>query len=83
MSKTRNHNIPENESNADKFKRIAGYRLTNVLTDMRVLANTANPPYEYTEAQKDKIISILQAGLYEVKVAFENGGKAKGGRIEL
>jgi len=83
MAKTRNHNIPENESNADKFKRVAGYRLNNVLDDMRTLANCAGPGYEYTEGQKAKITSMLDQALKEVKEAFENGGKARGGRIEL
>lgn len=81
---TRAKRAPENETKEARFKRVAAYRLQSCLGDIEVLSNCADKnTYEYTEDQRDKVITHLQDAITNLKDAFEAGGKNRGGKIEL
>lgn len=74
----------EGETKVDKFKRIATYRLNNVLTDLNVLSNCAdNATYDYTDEQVQIIVNVLKKRLSDLEEAFAQGGKAKSGGVTL
>lgn len=83
IKKERVKRAPEGETEADKFKRIAGYRLNNALTDIKLITNCFGPGYVYKQEQVDKIVALLQEGIDAVKESAASGGKDKANRIEL
>lgn len=58
------------ESKADKFKRLAGKRVTNAISKVELIANLAGSSYEYTPEQVEKILTALQGSVDKVKAAF-------------
>lgn len=71
---------PENESKADKFKRLATYRVTATIKRLRSIAALANKSqYEYTQEQYDKINLALQAELKAISARFAGVKQADSG----
>jgi len=55
----------------DRFKRLAEYRTNTVLKRLKVLGNCANrSAYNYTEEDIDKIFSVIEKSVKEVKSKF-------------
>lgn len=61
----------KNENKGDKFKRIASARTLRILNDLRLLGNCANTStYSYSEADINKIFSVVEKELRRVKSLF-------------
>ena len=61
----------ENETKADKFKRIASSRTQNILDAFRRLGNCSNTTiYEYTDEDINKIFSTIEKEVKRVKLLF-------------
>ena len=61
----------KNETKEEKFKRIASYRTSKILDDLRLLGNCANrSAYSYTDEDINKIFSAFEKGLKRVKTLF-------------
>lgn len=59
------------ESNADRFKRVAGNRTAKALDAIGIIAGTSKKTnYEYTEEQAAKIVTALRSKVDEVERAF-------------
>ena len=55
----------------ERFKRLAAYRTNEVLKRLRVLGNCSNrSAYEYTEEDINKIFSVIERRIREVKAKF-------------
>ena len=68
---------PERESKEERFKKVAGRRVQNVLNQMRLLRNCANRGnYAYTEEQVNKIFKAIDEEWKHVKSEF-NKHKSK------
>lgn len=68
--------IPEDESKAQTFQRLAPLRVNNALNKIRIvgnLANTAN--YEFTDAQVDRIEAALYEGVQQIMRQFRKEKK--------
>lgn len=61
---------PQQESKADKFKRLATMRTNNALKAMNGLGKLASSSYEYTPEQVEKIFQALQKTLDNAKDKF-------------
>ena len=71
----------ENETKEQKFRRIASTRANRILDDLRLLGNCSNKSsYGYSEAEVNKIFSIIEKEVKRVKLMFENSKRRK---IEL
>lgn len=63
--------INKNESNRDRFKRLATLRTNTVLKRLKVLGNCANrSTYEYTEDDINKIFSEIDKTVKDTKAKF-------------
>lgn len=62
--------IPENETRADAFKRLATGRVNAALEDIRLVGQLASPNYEFTQAQIDAIFGTLNDALGETHEKF-------------
>lgn len=57
----------------ERFKKVAGRRVQEILNKLRLLKNCANKGnYSYTEEQVNKIISTIDAEWKKVKSEFNN-----------
>lgn len=64
------------ESKHERFKRVAESRTNKVLKLMELLGNCANKNnYEYTDVEAEKIISVLDVELYNLKQKFKQPHK--------
>lgn len=64
-------NQVKNESNRDRFRRLATLRTNMVLKRLKVLGNCSNRHvYEYDEEDIDKIFSEIEKKVKEVKAKF-------------
>lgn len=64
------------ETRAERFKRLATKRTTNVLTALRVLGNCANRgQYEYTDADVRKIFDAIETQVKTIKAKFREPGR--------
>jgi len=60
-----------NETPAERFKRLATLRTNTVLDRLRVLGNCSNRQvYEYTKEDIEKIFSAIERALKETKSKF-------------
>ena len=74
-TRKRNHNIPENESNADRFRRVAPMRTNKAIQAIRNVAQTSSTAsYEYTQDEVAKIIAAMRAEIDKADSAFAAGG---------
>jgi dTDP-4-amino-4,6-dideoxygalactose transaminase len=60
--------IPADETRQEKFVRLALYRMTNLKSSARGIANLAK--YPHTDEQRNKIISELRKIVAEIDIAF-------------
>ena len=62
---------PDNETNEERFKRVAEARTKAILEKLRLLGNCANKRlYDYSENDIDKIFSSIGRHLRDVKSKF-------------
>lgn len=52
--------IPENETKAEKFVRIATQRVNSVIDKLDILANCAGPYYHYNEEQVESMFDAIR-----------------------
>lgn len=63
---------PDNETNEERFKRIAESRTKAILSKLKLLGNCSNKRlYSYSEEDIDKIFSTINKKIREVKSNFE------------
>ena len=68
----------ENESNNERFKRIASKRTNEILEKIRILGNCSNKSsYEYTEEEVNKIFSEIDKQLKLTKAKFLVGKRER------
>lgn len=61
----------DNETPAERFKRLATYRTNEVLRKLRILGNCSNrQAYQYTKDDIDKIFSTIDHAVKETKARF-------------
>jgi hypothetical protein len=59
------------ENSADRFKRIAEYRVRNILNGLRILGNCANRnAYSYTDSQIEKIFNTINEQISNIHSKF-------------
>lgn len=76
--RTRKHDIPDNESNAERFRRVANLRTNKALMAIRNVAQTSSTAsYEYTPDEASKIIAAMRAEVDKVERAYAAGGVDK------
>ena len=64
------------DKKTDRFKRIAEYRVKNVLKTIRILGNCSNKSaYTYTEVQIEKIFSTITEYLSSTRGRFSQSNK--------
>lgn len=65
----------DNESNREKFVRLAEARTQKIIDTIKLLSNCSNRyVYEYTEKDVEKIFSTIEAELKTAKAKFIGGG---------
>lgn len=63
--------VPENESKADKFKRLANHRVPRLIKLFNAVASLANKSqYEWTPEQVNLIVSSLESALKRMNDRF-------------
>ncbi len=66
-------NIPENETDEARFKRIAAPRIEKCLAALRRLETVGrSPAYEFTTEQANTVMKYLDGGVEKVRTAFVN-----------
>lgn len=58
------------ETKSAKFRRLAESRVNNAIEKIRLVGNLANPQYEYTADEVNKIIAALQTAIAETEEKF-------------
>ena len=61
---------PDGETKADKFKRLGNKRLVKTQKAMKQIRNLASSQYEYTPAQVETIVSVLQKAVDSIRDSF-------------
>lgn len=79
---------PENETNADRFRRVVELRVNNALTDIRLIGQCSNrASYAYTENEAITIYDTLKAACddmwKEYAVALQGRNGVKQARFSL
>jgi hypothetical protein len=69
---------PNEESKADRFRRLAEPRVSNAIKKIEIIGNLAGSNYEFTAEQVEKILSSLKAAVDEVEKKFQKGLNRKG-----
>jgi hypothetical protein len=74
--------MSDKETKADKFKRLAAARGDRVIHELGLLGNLSNEGnYEYTEAEIQKLFSVIDAELRDCKAKFSSRTKRR--RVEF
>ena len=64
--------IGKNETQRERFRRLATIRTNEVLKRLKVLGNCANRQiYEYSEKDIDAIFSTIERKVKEIKMKFQ------------
>lgn len=64
--------IGKNETQEERFKRLATLRTNEVLKRLKVLGNCSNRQiYEYSEKDIEAIFSVIERKVKEVKMKFQ------------
>lgn len=67
--------IDPNETNAARFKRVAGRRAGEIIDSLELLGNCAvTTTYEYTPSQVKTISDAIDKAVIEMKNMFATGG---------
>lgn len=75
MAGRKKSDVGKEESKADKSVRLAQQRVGMALKYLNLVGNLAGTGYEFTQAQKDKMVSTLEDATARVKDRF--GGKSQ------
>jgi len=62
--------VPENETPADAFKRLANARTKKVLKSIDTLANLSNGRYERTDEQVATLFAAIRAAVDSAEASF-------------
>jgi len=62
--------MDQNESKADKFKRLASKRVTSAISKISLISKLSANAYESTPEEVEKIVIALQESVDKVKAAF-------------
>lgn len=66
------------ENKSDRFKRLATYRTNQVIKALKILGNCSNKQiYEYEDEQINKIFSVIDKKVKEVKGKFHRHNEDK------
>lgn len=60
-SKKKSAKVPENETKAQRFVRVGKTRVNRAIKTVNSVAALSGSGYEYTDEQRDKIVSALEA----------------------
>lgn len=63
--------IPENETKAERFVRIATPRVNKVINAIDVLANCSGATYEYSDEQVDAMFDAIEMAVVTAKKQFQ------------
>lgn len=74
--KGRKH-VPENETGAEKFRRLGSPRMLKAKKAITAIGNLSGAQYEWTEAQKTQIITDLRKWVNETESRFRPHVKAE------
>ena len=66
------------ESKANKFKRLAEPRVGNAIKKIEIIGNLASSGYEFSADQVDKILTSLRTTVDEVEKKFQKGLNRQG-----
>jgi len=67
---------PENETKAEKSKRLMDKRMTVARKRLSLILNLAKGnQYEYTEEQKTKVLETLKSDILKIETAFSGNNK--------
>lgn len=67
---------PQNETRADRFKRLATQRTNAIIDKLRLLGNLSNKSnYEYSDEEVDKIFHAIDFQLRVIKAKFSGRNK--------
>ena len=70
--------VGNNETSEQRFERLATLRTNAVLDKLRILGNLSNKQmYEYTEEDVDKIFSVINRQVREVRSRFNTRRREK------
>lgn len=73
-----------NETDRDKFIRLANKRVNNALKSIELIGNLSNRSnYDYTEEDAEKIFLALNRELKACKERFLNAGSKKNSKFSL
>lgn len=77
-------NVPANETNADRFKRVATRRTNAALKQIHLLGNCADRgSYEYNEEQVRSMMTSLENAITSLHERFRNSGNSGAPTVEL
>lgn len=69
---------PQNETRADRFKRLATQRTNAIIDKLRILGNLSNKSnYEYSEEDIRKILAAIETQLKITKARFTGNKKSE------
>lgn len=68
----------QEESKADKFKRLATGRVNNALAKIELIGNLTTNHYDFTYAQYEKIMGSLREALDSLDKKFQKGLNRQG-----
>lgn len=69
--------IPQNETKAEKFVRIATPRVNSVIDKLDILANCAGVAYEYNEEQIDSMFGAIRNAVDACYLQFQPKQKSE------
>ena len=69
--------IPENETKAEKFIRIATPRVNSVIDKLDILSNCAGSAYEYNEEQIESMFDAIRNAVDACYAQFQPKQKAE------
>lgn len=69
---------PQNETRAERFRRLASQRTSAIIDKLRLLGNLSNKSnYEYSEEDLRKIMSAIETQLKITKARFTGNKKSE------
>lgn len=68
----------QEESKADKFKRLATGRVNNALAKIELIGNLASSNYDFTFEQSDRILTSLKEAVETLEKKFQKALNKKG-----
>lgn len=83
MDEMKLQNETQNESKADKFRRIASPRVNKALDAIEKIGNCSSSSYEYTEEQVEAIFGAIEEAVRETKAKFQPRTKKEREKFSL